>query len=271
MFNRNKTLKTFLSMHFIIVMLLIFMPLFMIIAFSFNEATFPGFPWSGFTLEWYKKLFSDEKMMSAIANSVIVGISTAALSTLTGLAGAISLSKSKRIIDKFTRIVSFMPPLIPFILSGIAFVTFLNYFPLPKSLFSIIIFQSVLFFPISLGVITLKINELPAGLRNVSKNLGSTYPGYFFKVLLPLLKNTLIGVALLMFVLSWDEFVISWFVSGFQETIPIRVWSLLKSSITPKINALGTISFIISLILLIVAQRYLFKNKKRGKNETQNY
>lgn len=264
MFQNNKPVKWILRIHFIFVLFIIFIPLITLIAFSFNQAAYPGFPWSGFTIEWYAKLFHDQKMIAAIVNSIIVGFSTSLLSTFIGVIGALAFYRSRYIFSKIGLSIVYLPPLVPSILSGIAFVTFLRYVPIPKSLLSIIIFQSVIFFPVALGIISIRLKEIDPRLRDASMNLGGGYHHYFLFVLFPLLKNTLIGVTLLLFALSWDEFVISWFVSSFQETIPIRVWLLMKSSITPTINALGTLSFMVSFILLFFAQKFIFGKKREG-------
>lgn len=263
---KEKIAKLILKILFYFTMFIILFPIIILIVFSFNSAVFPGFPWAGFTIKWYVKLFSDSLLLNSIKNSIVVGFFVGLISTIIGFFGAMTFQNTKSKFMSFYKKFSFLPPLVPFILSGIAFVTYLNYLPLNKSITSIIIFQSVIFFPIALGIISLKLNEIPYNYLLATRNLGGSFKDYLIKILLPLLKNTLLGTFLLIFALSWDEFVISWFVSSFDQTIPIRIWTLLKSSIDPSINALGTISLLISSILLLIAIKLLLK-KEDSKNE----
>ena len=259
--NASISWKIYLYLNLLVVFVLAFLPIVVLVLFSWNQSAFPILPWTGATILWYEQLVSDTKIMEAIANSFFVGVGTALLSLIIGFAGAHTIFLRRNKTIDLLRFFAFAPPLVPYVVSGIAFVTLLNFVPIPKSIFSIILFQSVIFVPLAIGTIYLRLKEIGYGYADVVTNLGGSYTRYVFSVLLPMLMPTLVGTALFVFALSWDEFIISWFVGGFSETIPVRVWLSMKSTLSPTINALGTISFFLSLTLLLFAQHFLRKKK----------
>jgi|APSaa5957512622_1039677.scaffolds.fasta_scaffold00425_28 spermidine/putrescine transport system permease protein len=251
--------KIFITLFY----LFIFSPVILLVIFSFNADNFPTLPWKGFTLDWYTGLFSNASMIEPLLNSLVVAFSVGILALVIGFFGANYFYKSKAKSKNLLLGLSFAPALTPAILLGISFITYMRFLSLQPSMLSIIIFQTAFFSPIALVLIYYGLTKIDKNIENASYDLGSNTFSYYFNVLIPILKWNLIGVFLLIFAFSWDEFIISWFVSGFYSTIPIKIWGAMKTSISPEINALGSIILLTSFAILIIAQYLIFKRYKK--------
>ncbi|MAG75343.1 MAG: hypothetical protein CL811_01175 [Colwelliaceae bacterium] len=260
----SKTLKEVSYKIFIgLFYLIIFLPVALLVSFSFNKDNFPTLPWKGFTLDWYIQLFSNTSIIEPLLNSLIVAFFVGILSLTIGFFGANYFYKSKIKFKNLLLGLSFAPVLTPTILLGIAFISYLRFLSIQPSLTGIIIFQTAFFSPIALVLIYYNLTKIDKNIEEASYDLGSNTFSYYIDVLIPMLKWNLLGVFLLIFAFSWDEFVISWFVSGFNLTIPVKIWGMMKTSISPEINALGSIILLTSFTLLVIAQYLIFKRHKK--------
>jgi spermidine/putrescine transport system permease protein len=254
------------SAFFIILLLFIFTPVILLVLFSFNQDKYPTLPWKGFTFGWYQNLLSNSTILEPLLNSLFIGISVSIICVFLGfIASNYIIRTSKNSQNKLLNI-SFIPALMPTILLGIAFTAYMNLMNFEQGIISIVLFQAVYLLPISIGLIYYTLKKIDPNLEQTCYDLGGSFKHYIFKVLIPLIKWNLLGVGLLIFTLSWDEFIISWFVSGFTQTISIKTWTMLKTAISPEINALGTIILLISMSLLIVS--FILINRKVKQNAT---
>jgi spermidine/putrescine transport system permease protein len=227
------------------------LPIFALVLFSFEDSRLPSLPWSGWTLKWYAFLLSDGRLLEALKNSLIVSPLAAAAATVLGFFAAYALNRFEFMGKKILSILLIVPILIPPLIMGVAFLGLLSRINLQGQLLSVFLTHVVILIPTAIALITIRLSQMPPDIEQAAWNLGATESQALFKVVLPWSIPGIAGAWLLSFTFSFDEFVISWFVSGFQPTLPVAIYSFMAFNLDPSLNAIGTIIFIISVLLLI--------------------
>ncbi|SSC72195.1 unnamed protein product [Ciceribacter sp. T2.26MG-112.2] len=242
-----------------------FLPLIVLVLFSFQKNRFPGFPLQGFTTSWYEKLFSDGSLPAALGNTMIVSPAAATVATFLAFFAAYALNRfhfpGKTVLLGLVTLPILIPPLI----LGVGFLGLLARVHLSGTLFAVFLTHVVLIIAPALAIIQLRLAQMPASLEEAAWDLGATEMQTVQKVVLPFAAPGIFGAWLLAFTFSFDEFIIAWFVSGFQPTLPVAIYSVLVASIDPSLNAIGTIVFAISCLVLIALELVLLPYLTRGK------
>ncbi|MBF5005808.1 ABC transporter permease [Diaphorobacter sp. NR2-3-3-1] len=233
------------------------MPMLIIVWFSFDANRYPGIPWGGFSLQWHRAILEDEMVLGALVNTLVVAISTAVISTALGFAAAY-LDYRYRFRGKATMAMLIaIPPAIPATVLGMAMLAFLSRIGMLGKLESIIACHAVIATSFSMAIIRLRLNELGADLEQAAWNMGASPIVGLTHVVLPFCKSSLIASFFLAAAVSFDEFMIAWFVGGMNETLPVRILNLLQGQVSPKINAIGTLVLLVSVVLVMLAQRFM--------------
>lgn len=227
------------------------LPILALVLFSFENSRLPALPWTGWTLKWYEFLFSDGRLLEALKHSLIVSPLAAAAATVIGFFAAYALNRFEFLGKKFLSILLIVPILIPPLIMGVAFLGLLSRVNLQGQLFSVFLTHVVILIPTAIALITIRLAQMPQDIEQAAWNLGATEWQGLFRVVLPWSIPGIAGAWLLSFTFSFDEFVISWFVSGFQPTLPVAIYSFMAFNLDPSLNAIGTIIFAISILLLI--------------------
>jgi len=228
-----------------------FLPIAVLVLFSFQQNRFPGFPLQGWTLQWYDKLFADGTLIEALGNTLLVSPAAASVATLISFFAAYALN---RFVFKGKMLmlgVITLPILIPPLILGVGFLGLLARVQLSGTLFSVFLTHVVLTIPPALAIIQLRLAQMPPSLEEAAWDLGASEWQTVRKVVLPFALPGIFGAWLLAFTFSFDEFIIAWFVSGFDQTLPVAIYSVLVASIDPSLNAIGTIVFALSCPILI--------------------
>jgi len=232
-------------------------PMLVIIVFSFDANRFPTIPWGGFSLEWHRAIFNDEMVIDAFVNSAVVGLGTAVFSTLLGFAAAyIDYRWRFRGQSSFVLLVA-IPPAVPATILGMAMLAFLSRVGLFGRTETIMACHVAIAASFAMAIIRLRLGELGADLEQAAWNLGASPFTALMRVVVPFCKPALIASFFLSAAVSFDEFMIAWFVGGVHETLPVRILNLLQGQVNPKINAIGTVVLVISITLVLVAQRFV--------------
>lgn len=229
--------------------LFLYIPLFVLIVFSFNKVTFP-YHWVGFSLKWYKELFATSEIWVAAQNSLIVGVSAVTLSVTFGLLFVVwSANANKQYL-----MAAFYPNLVvPEIVVAVGLLSFYIFFNVPLGLPSLIVGHTLLGLGYAIPIIHTRYNALDQRVVEASLDLGATYWQTFFKIVLPLLMPALIAAALLIFILSLDDFLIAFFCAGSSaQTLSLYIFAMIRSGVSPVVNALATLMLVISSILVMV-------------------
>lgn len=243
-------------------------PMLVIAVFSFDANRFPTIPWGGFSLQWHQAVLADNMIRDAFLNSLIVGFGTAVIATVLGFAAAyIDYRYMFRGKTLFGLLVA-IPPAVPVSIMGMAMLAFLSRIGLFGSVEAIIACHVAIATSFAMAIIRLRLGEFSRDLEPAAWNLGASPFATLFTVVLPFCKPSLIASFFLCAAVSFDEFLIAWFVGGVNETLPVRILNLLQGQVNPKINAIGTIVLIISIVLVLVAQRFI--GVRAGKTASSN-
>ena len=230
----------------ILVFIFLFAPIVVLILFSFNTSKM-NISFEGFTLEWYKKLFENPTLLDALKNTLIVAFTSTIVSTIIGTISAYGIKKydfkGKNIINALI----YIPVVIPEIVLGISLLCIYTLAKLELGMFTLILSHICFSIPFVIISVRSVLDSLDDNLENAASDLGASPIKIFFKIILPSIMPGILSGAQLAFTLSLDDVVISYFAAGpGSNTLPLYIYSLIKTGITPDVNAL------ISLILLVV-------------------
>lgn len=238
------------------------LPIVVLIVFSFNVDRYPSIPWAGTSLKWYRALLADPGILDAARNTAMVGASVAVLSTLLGTTAAYFSNRWVFRGKVVYAILTAAPPTVPLLILGLSLLVFLNQINLSGGLAGVVLGQTVLCSPFAMGLTMLRLSQMDNRLEEVSWNLGAGEFTTFRHVVLPQLLPALLVALMLTFALSLDEFIIAWFVSGLEQTLPVKIYTMLGGSVNPQINAIGTIVFCTSQILVACAATVWWRSGK---------
>lgn len=246
----------------IFVLLLLYLPIVLLIANSFNESRFGG-EWQGFSLKWYRLLLQEKPMWRALQNSILVALISTAVSTLIGTCAAFALHFYKTQLQKTHYALIYTPLIIPDILMGISLLLFFFAIGIKLGLTTVTIAHITFCISYVAMVMTAKLQNFDFSIIEAAEDLGASKFLVIKRILLPLLMPAISSAALLSFTLSIDDFVITFFLAGEgTTTLPLYIYSKVKFGATPTINALATIILGITFITVYLA--YTF-----SKEETQ--
>jgi spermidine/putrescine transport system permease protein len=221
---------------------------------SFNADRFVTLPWRGFTWHWYQQVVGSRDFLIPLRNSVIVATAVGATSVLLGFLGAYGLTRTRgRWQDAY--LLSLISSLaVPWVLLGLGLLVFFTRLGIPKSLFAVWISHTIFGAPLAMLIIRGRLLTLRRSYEEAAWDLGAGRLRAVWEVVLPLAAPGLVGAFLLTFTLSFDEFILAWFVSGFDLTLPVRIWNMMRSGINPAISAIGAMVFVLSITLSILGQ-----------------
>lgn len=245
-----------LEIYSILTLVFLFLPVLMLIVLSFNNNRTGVFPLEGFTLRWYEEILNNQIIWPALQNSLIVALATAFVSALLGTPAAFGLVRYGFRFKSIFRILITLPVSLPTLLVGIALLSFLVFFSIPRSLVSVIIGHVVYCVPFMVLSLTARLTEFDFSVEEAAQDLGATPFQTFLMVTFPLIRPTILGAMLLIFALSFDMFVITFFNIGHGSTLPMVVWSMMRYGINPSLNAIGVIIMAFSILLIVLAHRF---------------
>lgn len=251
----NSICSRVLSATFVVgVYLFLYVPIAVLIFFSFNKEAFPA-PWSGFTMDWYKKLwYESDQIWHAFYNSLTISITATFLSLIMAIILIFYITQNarfKKILNVF-----YANLLVPEIVLAVGLLSFFSFCSIPLGKITLIIAHTVLGLGYAVPILLMRYKELDQRLIEASLDLGASYSQTFKKVILPLLKPALLVSGLLVFVISFDDFVLSYFCAGITaQTLPIHILSMLRTGVSPVVNALSTGLIAISSLFVIIAVR----------------
>ncbi|MGM9452774.1 ABC transporter permease subunit [Legionella bozemanae] len=233
----------------------LYIPIAVLVLYSFNDAKF-SLQWHGFSLKWYYELFHDRGLWTAFFNSIILGLISALIATIIGLLASIHLflfgSKHRQIL--YAVLLSLI--IIPDLVLGVALLIFFNITKVPMGFLSLLIAHVTFCIPFVIVTINVRINTLNPNIYFGALDLGASHYIALTRILLPLLWPAVLSVFLLSFTLSFDDVIISYFVAGPDFSIlPLTIYSLVRAGVTPELNALCSITFVLSMILVIISHR----------------
>lgn len=240
-----------------------YLPIGVLAFYSFNKSPYSA-GWEGFTFNWYQKLFSDDRILSSLKNSLVVGVSAVAISAVLGTLMAVGLARYSFPGKGLYRGVAYLPLIIPDIAIAVATLVFLAAFAVPLSI-STIVAAHIVFCIAYIGlVVSSRLTNLDPHLEEAALDLGANPVQAFIQVLLPQLAPAIIAGCLLAFVLSLDDFLIASFTAGSgSNTLPMEIFSRIRTGVKPDINALSVILITASSFIAGIAELIRVRGEQR--------
>lgn len=240
----------------------LYIPIFLLILFSFNKGP-STLNWTGFTLDWYRELWGDVETWQALCNSLFIAITSVVLTLLFGTA---YVFYSNSLATSRVRYFFYTVLGVPDIVLGVSLATLFVTFLLPLGVMTVIIGHVLLGFAYAIPIIQARYDELEAAQTEASYDLGASRTQTFFYVVLPYLMPALISSALLVFIISLDDFVIAYFCLGADTaTLPLHIFALIRSAATPEVNALSTVMLAFSILFITVF--FVIQNRMKTNEE----
>ena len=227
-------------------------PLLLVFLFSLHSTGSLTFPFEGFSTRWYDEVFSSEEIRSAAENSLIVATSTALITLVLGTLAAYGLTRSTSRLRGPLSLLFFLPITLPGLFIGVALLVAFSRVQFSLSLLTVTIAHLVYVFPFFFLVARAALERLDPALEETAADLGASRATVFRRVTLPQVWPVLVGAACLAFALSFDEFVITFFVIGPDSTLPMYIWSSLRRTIDPSINAISSLLLAFTMLLFVV-------------------
>ena len=241
-----------LGFHALAVFAFLYLPIAVLILYSFNGAGVGGFPPRDFTLDWYRTLFADRAIWESVGNSLLVAAAAVGIALGLGIPAALALDRASFPGKTVFRRLVLLPLILPGIITGLSLLMLFNEAKVKLSLLTIILGHGTALISVATTEVFAGLQKLDRAQEEASLDLGANYWQTFLRVTLPNLRLSIIGAALLIFTLSMDEIAVSFFLIGRNNTLPLEIWGRLRRGITPEINAISTIIFIFSLAAIVL-------------------
>ncbi len=253
---RLDTGTRWLATYTVVYLAFIYLPVLLLPVFSFNDAIYVAFPMKGFTWQWWQEMVHQQGMHKALWNSFRVAVPVSVISTALGMCAAKALS-SRRLAG--TRVLTglfTLPLVIPFIILGIALLIAFNSWGLGLSLISVGIGHIIICVPFAMFVLMSRLESFDQSIEEAALDLGETRWMAFWLVTFPVALPGVFASLLLTFTISFDEFLLAFFLTGNESTLPIYIWSQLRfPAKLPAVLALGSAILAVTFVIVIIAER----------------
>jgi len=254
--------RAFLSTLYWAFVVYLFVPLALMVIMGFKDSRFIGFPIKAWTLNWYAEIFRDTEILGVFAFSLSIALATTLLSLIIGVWVATFLGPSRFHGKLIVFALTCLPAVVPGIISAISLRVFARMIELEPGMLAIILGHTVHNVPFVALVVMARLSTLPPSQLEAARDLGADNLVAFMRITLPYLKPALIGASIFCMLLSFDDFVRSFFLGGYQPTLPVLIFAELRSGMSPEINAISTVVLLITAVLGLWAERSMRRMKK---------
>ena len=257
---KSSKISKFLKSYTFLVYVFLYAPILIVIILSFSSKNVPSFPLNDPTLKWYSEVLKDERLISALYESIQLGIISAIVSGIVGILAAFGMVRGdfkSRFLDPKILNTLFLAPLaVPWVVSGIAVLILYSLLNIQGTYISLVLGHVLITIPFVVIVVSSQLSDFDKSMEEAAQNLGATPLRTFYEVTLPIISPGVIAGMLFAFTISFDNFTQTFFwVGGNTETLPIVIYSRIRFGIDPTINAIGTIVVLISLAVALIAEK----------------
>jgi spermidine/putrescine transport system permease protein len=255
-------MKTLLaSTYALCIYIFIFLPVAMLVLFSFQGGQVPVPPFNGPSLKWYAAVLSDKRLTAGLLNSLMVAVLSSAVATVIGFLAAWGFARFTLRWDGFWKSVITLPLMVSYLIIALGLLIFFNRLGLPKSLFAVGIGHVVINMPLCFAIIYSQMTANQVNIERAARDLGARDWQIMWLVTAPMLWPALFAAFFLSVTFSWDEFVIAFLLTRFDTTLPVEIWNLLRGGLSPKTNAVGALVFGVSILMVILFELFAFRKK----------
>lgn len=237
----------------------ILLPVVTLVVFSFQDGRLPVPPFKGVTFEWYAKVLSDRAMMQALLNSLIVALLSSLCALTLGFLAASGLARVILPGSALMRGALIAPMTVSYLIIALGLLQMFNQIGLRPSLLATGIGHVVINLPLCFAIIYAAIGEHQKSALKAARDLGAREWQVLWLVAAPMLMPSLAAAFFLAFTFSWDEFIIAFLLTRFDVTLPVEIWSMLRSGLSPETNAVGSLVFLVSVAIVVVLELTLFR------------
>ncbi len=249
------------ALYAVAIYVFIFLPVAVLILFSFQGSQFPIPPFNGPSLRWYDAVLADRRLMSGLGNSIVLAIASSAVATLLGFLSAWGLARFVLPASAFMRGLITLPLTVSYLIIGMGLLVTFTALGVPKSLVSAGIGHVVINLPLCFAIIYSQMGDHQANIERAARDLGAREWQVLALVTAPMLWPALFASFFLSMTFSWDEFIISFLLTRFETSLPVEIWNLLRAGLNPKTNAVGSLVFGVSVILAILFELVAFRKR----------
>ncbi|WP_171909813.1 ABC transporter permease [Aquisalimonas asiatica] len=239
----------------------VFTPIIANLVFSFNASRFPTLPLAGFTTHWYEEIFSDRRLIQGLKNSLLVSGTTALIATFLGFSAAY-IDYRYRFFGRtaFLALVT-LPPTIPVVILGLGMLSFQSSVGLLGTIPGIVSAHVVYCAPFALALTRMRLASLDPSIEPAAWNLGATQGSTMLSIIIPHCAPAILAAFFLTAAVSFDEFMIAYFISGYNQTLPVHVLTMLEGQVSPRVNAIGSVVFLFTIGMVVLAQVLMVRRR----------
>jgi spermidine/putrescine transport system permease protein len=252
-------------LYLTVAIVFIFLPVAILVQYSFQDGLVPVPPFRGFSLRWYEIMLANRRLMEALGNSVVVGALSSLAAVALGFLAAYGLARGRPRYAAQLQFGLMAPLTVPYIIIGLGLLSTFGALGIERSLVTVGIGHVVINLPLCFAIVYSQLGEHQANIERAAHDLGASDLQALLLVTVPMLWPTLLAAFFTSFTLSWDEFVIAFLLSKFDVTLPVVMWNMLNSGLNPQLNAVGTLVFATSVgLVVLVATLLLSRGKHHG-------
>ncbi|MBX2884644.1 MAG: ABC transporter permease [Granulosicoccus sp.] len=258
-----RTRSCLIAIYALILYGFIYLPVLVLVLFSFQDSRLPIMPFKGPTLKWYEQVVSDSRLIDAMLNSIIIALSSSALAVLLGFLAAYALSRYRLPASGLQRALLMAPLTVSYLIIALGLLIMFNTMGFSLSRLTIGIGHVVINTPLCFAIIFSQMGDHQINIERAAQDLGASEIKTLYLVSVPILMPSILAAFFLSVTFSWDEFIIAFLLSRFDVTLPVEIWGMLRSGLNPKTNAAGSLVFLMSIGLMLLAELLFLRKLRR--------
>ena len=240
----------------------IFLPVVVLVLFSFQAGRLPVPPFDGPSLKWYAEVLADRGLMEALRNSLFVALISSTIALTLGFLAAQGLARVHLPGSVIMRGLLIAPMTVSYLIIALGLLSLFNHLGVRPSLWATGIGHVVINLPLCLAILFAAMGDHQKNAERAARDLGASELKVVTLITAPMLKPALLAAFFLSVTFSWDEFIIAFLLTRFDVTLPVEIWSMLRSGLSPATNAIGSLVFLVSIAILIVLELTIFRKSK---------
>lgn len=241
----------------------ILLPVSVLMLFSFQGSSLPVPPFDGPSLRWYGEALSDGRLTAALVNSLLVAVGSSALACALGFLAAYGLARHALPGAALLRALLVAPIAVSTLIVGLGLLVVLNRVGIAPSLWTAGAGHVVINLPLCFAILYASMGDQQRGAERAARDLGASEARVIALVTVPMLLPAILAAFFLAMTLSWDEFIVAFLLTRFEVTLPVEIWNLLRSGLSPKVNAIGSVVFLVSVAAVLAAEALVLARRRR--------
>jgi spermidine/putrescine transport system permease protein len=241
----------------------IYLPVGTLVLFSFQDGRLPVPPFEGPSTRWYAEILTDRDLMEGLGNSLLVALGSSAVAVLLGFLAAYGLARHILPGSALMRGLLIAPLTVSYLIVGLGLLIVITRAGLGLSLWTAAIGHVVINLPLAFAILYASMGAHQARAEAAARDLGASEPKVLLLITAPMLAPALAAAYFLSVTLSWDEFIIAFLLTRFDVTLPVEIWSLLRSGLSPRLNAVGSVVFLVSVAVVLLLELLVFRRARR--------